>query len=212
MRKFLRNALLFVPLLALASCGGGGESKPDPYKPSAEEWAANIERINTGNMQVSFKMKVAELGTQVVTMKATATKVQQEMTVSGMTMTDLIVKDGDNYFSYSKVTRQDWTKTPSTAEDFAEMKKGLLPLTLDYSNFEWGGSSLKMTNKEPIVVNMGEETTTFTNVVIAVLDKQITTIDANVTTAHGSETQSGTMQAVYTYKDASFDIEVPEVE
>ena len=92
MKKFLRNIILFAPLVLLSACGGG-DPKPDPYKPSEEEWAANIERINTGNMEVTFLMNMGDAGSSTMKMKATATKVQQEATVVGFTSTNLIVKN-----------------------------------------------------------------------------------------------------------------------
>lgn len=211
MKKFLRNIILFVPLMALASCGGG-DPKPDPYMPTQEDWTASIERINTGNMKASFQMKMGEAGTQTVIIQTTATKVKQEITISGITATNLVVKDGENYTSYYRTTFSQWAKEPSNEEEFKEMKKGLLPLTLDYSNFEWHRDGFAMKNKEPIVVAMDEETTTFTNVTVTVLNKQISRIQSNVTVMDGSESQSGTMDVVYDYKDADFDIEVPVVE
>ena len=212
MKKFLRNIILFAPLVLLSACGGG-DPKTDPYKPSEEEWAANIERINTGNMEVTFLMNMGDAGSSTMKMKATATKVQQEATVVGFTSTNLIVKNGDTYVCYYKETRGDWGKEPSSAEEFAELKKGLLPMPLVYSNFEWGDSTHKMTNKEPIVVDEGDgETATFTNVSISVASKQIYTIEADVTSTDGESTQSGHMKASYTYKDATYDIDVPEVE
>lgn len=212
MKKFLRNIILFAPLLLLASCGGG-DPKPDPYKPSEEEWAANIERINTGNTEASFIMNMGDAGTSTIKMKGTATKVQQEVTVSGYTSTNLIVKDGETYVGYYKETRGQWGKEPSNAEEFAELKKGFLPIPLVYSNFEWGDSTHKMTNKEPIVVDEGDGVSaTFTNVSISVASKQIYIIEADVTSVDGESTQSGHMKASYTYKDATYDIDVPEVE
>ena len=215
MKKFFRAAVLLAPLFIVASCGPSApqEDPYDKYKPTEAEWAANIERIKTGNIECTFRLTLGDEGSQTISMKGTATKVYQQMIVAGYVATDLIVQDGENYTRYYKENNSKWNKEDSSSEEFAELKEGLIPMPLVYSNFVWGGSTYKMTNVNPIVVEQDGDTTTLTNVEVSITPstKLINSIDANVTTTDGVGSKTGTMKVTYVYKDASFDIDVPDV-
>lgn len=215
MNKLLKNTMLLVPLFAATSCGPQAP-KEDPYakyKPTEAEWAANIERIKTGKISANLQLNWGEGEKETINLEATATKVKQHYIATG-SLPQIIVNENGSYFNYYQITLSKWGKEESSLEDFNEVKYNLLPMQLVYSNFTWGGETYKMTNVEPIVSAQEGETITFTNVSVTITPstKQISLIEANVTTVRGEETTSGTMKIAYTYKPDTFDIEVPVVE